>query len=417
LILLKYQNYSTSLNTNGADMELRHLKYFIVLAEELHFRRAAERLGIAQPPLSKQIRDLELELEVKLFERNQQRVLLTKAGKVFLKEMRLVMAQVDIAVTRVQQAHQGGAAKISIGFSAPAQQVLEKVLAALKNLTPELQISLQELNGLEQLTALRCNRIDLALGYLPDSTLLQRDGLEIKAIQSEKFYLAVSEQFPGIAEKKRDQQLNLETIEADMDQHQSLAAEEIERSSASRETANRRKEVEPMRSQSVALGESRAVGEDQENQDQPPTRKFDRLGSLVKDSPHQDQELGESTINPDLVLSIDTLNSTTLILAKEQWGDFAEIRLLEVLNQMNIKPRKIQEVSKMETALSLVAHNLGVTIVNSTFYSFQKSGVCYVGLEESLIRKDIGVIWRKDSGLGSLEEIVSLIKSEILEKA
>jgi DNA-binding transcriptional LysR family regulator len=328
-------------------MELRHLKYFIVLAEELHFRRAAERIGIAQPPLSKQIRDLELELEVKLFERNQQRVLLTKAGKVFLKEVRLVMTQVDIAVTRVQQAHQGGATKISIGFSAPAQQVLEKVLAALKNLTPELQISLQELNGLEQLAALRCDRIDLALGYLPDVTLLQRDGLEIKAIQSEKFYLAVSEQFPI----------------------------------------------------------------------QPPTRKFDRLGLSTKDSSHQDQELGESIIASDLVLSINTLNSTTLILAKEQWGDFAEIRLMKVLNQMNIKPEKIQEISKMETALSLVAQNLGVTIVNSAFCNFQRSGVCYVGLQESLIRKDIGVIWRKDRGLGSLEEIVGSIKSELWEKA
>jgi DNA-binding transcriptional LysR family regulator len=327
-------------------MELRHLKYFIVLAEELHFRRAAERLEIAQPPLSKQIRNLELELEVKLFERNQQRVLLTKAGKVFLKEVRLVMAQVDIAVTRVQQAHQGGAAKISIGFSAPAQQVLEKVLATLKNLTPELQISLQELNGLEQLAALRSNRIDLALGYLPDPTLLQQDGLESKAIQSEKFYLAVSEQYPI----------------------------------------------------------------------QPPTQKFDRLGSSAKDSSHQDQESRESTINQELVLSIDTLNSTTLILAKEQWGDFAEIRLMEVLNQMNIKPEKIQEVSKMETALSLVAQNLGVTIVNSAFFSFQKLGVCYVGLQESLVRKDIGVIWRKNSGFGGLEEIVNSIKLEILEK-
>ena len=325
-------------------MELRHLKYFITLAEELHFRRAAKRLGIAQPPLSKQIRDLELELEVKLFERNQQRVLLTKAGKVFLKEVRLVMTQVDVAVTRVQQAHRGGGAKISIGFSAPAQQVLEKVLTTLQNLTPEVQISLQELTGLEQLTALRSDRIDLALGYLPDLALLQRGGLVTKAIQSEKFYLAVSDQY------------------------------------------------------------------------QPPTRQFDRSDSVAVDLSPQVDELEKTMINTELAISINMLNTTTLILAKEQWGDFAEIRLLEVLNQINIKPAQIQEVSKMETALSLVAQNLGVTIVNSAYYSFRKMGVCYRGLEESLIRKDIGVIWRKDSGVENLEKIISSIEPEILEK-
>jgi DNA-binding transcriptional LysR family regulator len=345
LILLKYQDYLNSLNTNGADMELRHLKYFTVLAEELHFRRAAERLGIAQPPLSKQIRDLELELEVKLFERNQQRVLLTKAGKVFLKEVRLIMSQVDIAVTKVQQVHRGGAVKISIGFSAPAQQVLIKVLTTLKNLTPEVTISLQEISGLEQLAALRNNRIDLALGYLPDSNLLQRDGLENKAIQSEKFYLAISEQ-----------------------------------------------------------------------QNQPPTQKFDHLGLSAIDLQQQVQESGKSTKDSDLMLSINILNTNTLILAKEQWGDFAEIRLLEVLHQMNIKPAHIQEVTKMETALSLVAQNLGITIINSAFYGFQKTGVLYVGLQESLTRKDIGMIWRKDNSLESLEKIVSSIESEILEK-
>jgi DNA-binding transcriptional LysR family regulator len=326
-------------------MELRHLKYFIVLAEELHFRQAANRIGIAQPPLSKQIRDLELELEVKLFERNQQRVLLTKAGKVFLKEVRLVMAQVDMAVTKVRQAHQGGVAKISIGFSTPAQQVLEKVLIALKNLTPELQISLQELTGSEQLAALRCSRIDLALGYLPDSALLQRDGLASKAIQSEKFYLAISEQYS----------------------------------------------------------------------DQPPARKFDQSDLSVIDSQHQIQELGESTKATELVLSINTLNTSTLILAKEQWGDFAEIRLLEVLHQIDIKPIKVQEVSKMETALSLVAQNFGVTIINSAFYSLQKMGVCYVNLQESLVGKEIGLIWRKDGDLGSLEKIVSSLTKDTSE--
>jgi DNA-binding transcriptional LysR family regulator len=327
-------------------MELRHLKYFIVLAEELNFRRAAGILGIAQPPLSRQIRDLELELEVKLFERNQQRVLLTKAGKVFLKEVRLVMTQVDMAVTKVQQAHQGGAAKISIGFSAPAQQVLAKVLAALENFTPKLRISLQELNGLEQLTALRNNRIDLALGYLPGSMLLKRDGLESKAIQSEKFYLAVSEQY-------------LEQI---------------------------------------------------------PTEKFDQSGVLTIGSQHRIQGSRRPIKDPNLVLSIETLKTTVLILAKEQWGDFAEIRLLEVLEQINIKPLQIQEVSKMETALSLVAQNFGLTIVNSALCSFQRAGVLYIALQESLVEKDIGMIWRKDSSLEGLEKIIDLIKSESLEK-
>jgi DNA-binding transcriptional LysR family regulator len=373
-------------------MELRHLKYFIVLAEELHFRRAAERLGIAQPPLSKQIRDLELELEVKLFERNQQRVLLTKAGKVFLKEVRLVMTQMDIAVTRVQQAHRGRATKVSIGFSAPAQQVLEKVLTALQNLTPELPISLQELNGLEQLAALRSKRIDLALGYLPDLTLLQRDGLETKAIKSEKFYLAVSKHFLGIGavETKPDQAINLGVSTS---------------SSESVKIKYPKPKVEPIISTAI-----------NKIQDQPPTRKFDQFGLSAKDLQHQVQDLGEAITSPKLVLSLNTLNTSTLILAKEQWGDFAEVRLLEVLNQMNIKPARIQEVSKMETALSLVAQNLGVTIVNSAFCSFQRMGVCYVDLLESLVRKDIGVIWRQDSNFGGLEEIVGLIESETLEK-
>jgi DNA-binding transcriptional LysR family regulator len=366
-------------------MELRHLKYFIVLAEELHFRRAAERIGIAQPPLSKQIRDLELELEVKLFERNQQRVLLTKAGKVFLKEVRLVMAQVDIAVTRVQQAHQGGAAKISIGFSAPAQQVLEKVLAALKNFTPELEISLQELTGLEQLTAIKCDRIDLGLGYLPEFRLIQAGDLAVKTIQAEKFYLAVSDQYFA---QNIDQNINGE-LAISMDISKNIG--EMPPQTNKELITQKKAPSPPIKDIELPLSES------QDN-------LLNRKNDLVE-STHLQRSITETAS-----ISIDILNKSTFILARDQWGDFAEIRLLEVLKRMNVIPKRIQETCTMETALSLVSQNLGITIINSAFCSFEKRGIIYVELVESILEKDLGMIWRANSSLGYLGELADLIK-------
>jgi DNA-binding transcriptional LysR family regulator len=351
-------------------MELRHLKYFIVVAEELNFRRAAERLGIAQPPLSKQIRDLELELEAKLFERNQKRVLLTKAGKVFLQEVRLVMAQVDLAVTRTRQAHQGGAAKISIGFSAPAQQLLSKVLETLKNITPELEVSLQELTGAEQLSALKSGRLDLGLGYLPDLMLVDRGGLATKAIQQEKLCLAVPDKYPGIGVSIEDEP-PLETAQIS----QSLLSKKM---------------------QPPPIGES--------------------LGTTKSGLYKAEQEKIDLEKNHEIKLSIDILKTETLILAKEQWGDYAEIRLWEVLQKVAIKPLKIQEVLKMETALSLVAQNRGVTLITSAFKDFRRSGVSYIDLIEPMTELQIGMIWRVDSRLDFLEKLVSLINPETLEK-
>ena len=79
-------------------MELRHLRYFATLAQELHFGRAAEKLHISQPPLSTQIRDLESELGVSLFERSKRQVKLTEAGKVFLKSTRVILTDLNKAV-------------------------------------------------------------------------------------------------------------------------------------------------------------------------------------------------------------------------------------------------------------------------------------------------------------------------------
>src|SRR5437868_8128049 len=88
-------------------MELRHLRYFIAVAEELSFRRAAERLHLAQPPLSSQIKDLELELDAQLFERTTRSVKLTAAGKIFLEEARAVLLGAQRAAQNVRNAHHG----------------------------------------------------------------------------------------------------------------------------------------------------------------------------------------------------------------------------------------------------------------------------------------------------------------------
>src|SRR5205807_7201061 len=98
------------------NVELRHLRYFVVVAEELHFSRAAEKLQIAQPPLSQQIRQLERALGVRLFERNHHSVALTAAGLVFLEEARLILEQVEHALSRVQDAQQGLVGRLDIGY-------------------------------------------------------------------------------------------------------------------------------------------------------------------------------------------------------------------------------------------------------------------------------------------------------------
>src|SRR5438445_9645704 len=97
-------------------MELRHLRYFVSVAEELNFHRAAERLAIAQPALSQQVRQLENELGVQLLERNRRRVRLTQAGEAFLDKARSTLAQANDAVRAAQQADRGEIGHLSLGF-------------------------------------------------------------------------------------------------------------------------------------------------------------------------------------------------------------------------------------------------------------------------------------------------------------
>ncbi|EPH1615858.1 LysR substrate-binding domain-containing protein [Pseudomonas aeruginosa] len=137
-------------------MELRHLRYFIAVAEELHFGRVAERLGISQPPLSQQIQALEEEIGARLFERTNRRVELTDAGRLFLDESRQVLAQVDKAVLLARRAHLGELGELKIGFtsSAPFTSTIPSSIHAFRKAYPDVHLDLQEMSSRQVLKAL-----------------------------------------------------------------------------------------------------------------------------------------------------------------------------------------------------------------------------------------------------------------------
>lgn len=145
-------------------MELRHLRYFRMVANELHFGRAAEKLHIAQPPLSKQIQDLEAELGFELFIRTKRSVALTPAGQAFSIEVTQIFQQLDRAIDIGRKTSRGELGQISIGFVGSATyNILPLMLQQFRYQYPNVQIELHELTTDRQLIWLREGRIDLGL--------------------------------------------------------------------------------------------------------------------------------------------------------------------------------------------------------------------------------------------------------------
>ncbi len=141
-------------------MELRHLRYFVAVAEELHFGRAAEKLSIAQPPLSQQIRRLEDELGLRLFERTRRKVGLTHAGQEFLNEARRTLAQAEHAVRVARRADQGEVGQLAVGFVDSAlYRALPSVLRIFHERFPEVELALFELGSADQFGLLRDGRL------------------------------------------------------------------------------------------------------------------------------------------------------------------------------------------------------------------------------------------------------------------
>jgi DNA-binding transcriptional LysR family regulator len=145
-------------------MELRHLRYFITVAEELHFGRAAARLHIAQPPLSQQIRRLEQELHVPLLRRTSRHVELTPVGRLFLLEARQTVAQADRAIRIAQRASRGEIGQLFVGCTPWADFTSgPQVIRGFGKRHPRIEIELQSLSSAEQISALEDGRLDVGI--------------------------------------------------------------------------------------------------------------------------------------------------------------------------------------------------------------------------------------------------------------
>jgi DNA-binding transcriptional LysR family regulator len=172
-------------------MELRHLRYFVAVAEESNFGRAAKRLRIAQPPLSRQIRDLEREIGAPLFERVPRGVELTAAGRAFLPEARLTLAQAERAQRTAQRASRGETGRLRVGFveAATHSGILPDVLSFFRAHLPSVGLSLFELDPLRQAEAFQEGRIDI--GILHSPPLDAARWLRVEPIYSEPVIVAL----------------------------------------------------------------------------------------------------------------------------------------------------------------------------------------------------------------------------------
>ncbi len=151
-------------------MELRHLRYFVMVGEELHFGRAAAKLAIVQPSLSQQIRQLEDELGFPLLYRTKRSVELTDAGKVFLSEAKHVLAQVQEAKRMAQRAYRGEVGRLVVGYiSSSTYDLLPMMLSIYRERFPDVEVALRELTTQEQVRALEREYIQVGLLRLPIS--------------------------------------------------------------------------------------------------------------------------------------------------------------------------------------------------------------------------------------------------------
>jgi len=170
-------------------LELRQIRYFIAVAEERSFSEAARRMFVSQPPITRQVRQLEDELGVQLFERRRKGVELTAAGAVFLEEARRVLIHTRLAEERSQAAGKGQIGKLEIGyFGSPIYSVIPAIIRRYCADNPRASVSLQPINKRDQPDALRDRRIHVGFArYYPHAS-----DIKIETVVRESIVLATS---------------------------------------------------------------------------------------------------------------------------------------------------------------------------------------------------------------------------------
>jgi DNA-binding transcriptional LysR family regulator len=171
-------------------MELRHFRYVVAVAEERHLTRAAERLGIQQPPLSQQIRALEAELGVQLFRRKPRGMEPTQAGAALAEEGRAILARAEHAAAAARRTGRGEAGKLGLGFTSSASfhPLVPRAIRAFRDLHPLVSLSLDESGTTELAAALHAEQIDAAFIRSP---IAPQDALTVHALLDEAMFAAL----------------------------------------------------------------------------------------------------------------------------------------------------------------------------------------------------------------------------------
>ncbi|HDZ06798.1 hypothetical protein LCGC14_0243300 [marine sediment metagenome] len=174
-------------------IELRHLNYFLAVAQELHFRKAAEKLFISQPGLSRQIKQMEDILETQLFERNKKKVALTPAGHYLKIEVEYIFNHLEKVERKLKLVGDGNSGELRIGFLGSAmQQVIPQLLLQIKDNYPKVKTSLEELSNFAQVDAVLNDQLDM--GFVRVSRVPST--LEMKTVLTDTFSLVLPERYP-----------------------------------------------------------------------------------------------------------------------------------------------------------------------------------------------------------------------------
>ena len=186
----------TSLHSLECSVEIKHLRSFVTLAEELHFGRAAQRLSIVQPALSMQIKMLEEELGVRLFERNRHSVALTEVGTLFLPEARATLYQSAHAADVARACGRGEIGRVRFGFvSSVLPQLLPRLIRSLHARFPRIELELKDMPGPDQAVALKNGQLDFGLMRLPATI----PGIQTREVLQESFIVALPGDHPLVA--------------------------------------------------------------------------------------------------------------------------------------------------------------------------------------------------------------------------